>query len=173
MDFFLFLEGLNIIIILCSSEALAGCKEELRYPFVPSHSCCVGKGTLAVLGNGSEGSTGKCSEEPEGKAQLVWWRAPRTVAERSAVCWTHFDTIPNACIKGNKHEDHMHFTSHQVLLACVTHLLKFCKVYWCPWSPYTQNHTETQTHTPLPHLNCMVPPYAVQAHCIVCASQSR
>lgn len=58
--------------MLCSRETLAGCKEELRYPFDPTHSCCVGKGTQAVLGNSAEGSTGKRSEEPEGKAQFVW-----------------------------------------------------------------------------------------------------
>lgn len=68
---FFFFERLNIIIMLYSSQTLACCKEELRYLFVPSHSCCVVKATLAVLGNGSEGSTGKCSEEPEGKAQPV------------------------------------------------------------------------------------------------------
>lgn len=158
---------------MCSSETLAGCKEELRYPFVPSHSCYVGKGTLAMLGNGSEGSTGKCSEEPEGKAQLIWWRAPRTVAGRSAVCWTHFNMIPNAGVKGNKHEDHMHFTSHQVLLACVTHFLNFCKIYWCPWTPHTWTYTQRHTTCPLPHLICIAPLYAVQAHGVVCAFQSR
>lgn len=70
VDFHHSLEVLNIMITLCSSETLAA-KEKLRVPFVPSYSCWVKKGTQAVLGNGSEGSPGKCPGEPEGKAQLV------------------------------------------------------------------------------------------------------
>lgn len=130
-------------------------------PFVPSLSCRLGKAARAGLGNCSEGSAGKCWEEPAGKAQLVWWRASRSAAEGSAASWTSFGTIPNACIKGKKHEDHVHCASHQVLLACVTHLLNFCKVYGCPWAPHTWiTHRQTNTHplTPselhLPSLCC-------------------
>lgn len=130
VDFCHSLEGLNIIITLCSSETLAA-KEELRDPFVPSHSCCVRKGSLAVLGN----SSGKCPEEPEGKAQLVCWRAPHTGTERTLVCWTGLIRL-QIYAGGNKHEHHTPSTSHQVLCDCVTHLFDFCKVSWCPCTPH-------------------------------------
>lgn len=132
------------------------------YPFVPSLPCHIGKGAGAGLGSCSEGSAGKCWEEPAGKAQLVWWRAARSAAKGSAACWTHFGTIPNACVKGKKHEDHVHCAFHRVLLACVTHLLNFCKVYGCPWVLHTwithRHQISTSPLTPselhLPSLCC-------------------
>lgn len=76
--FFFFLWDLNIIIMLGSSEILAGCIEELKYPFVSSHSCYVGKGMLVVFGNGSEGSTGRCAT---GKS------TPHLVRGTKHTCW--------------------------------------------------------------------------------------
>lgn len=83
--------------MLGSSEILAGCIEELKYPFVSSHSCYVGKGMLVVFGNGSEGSTGRCAT---GKSTPHLVEAPSTHAGRSVVYRTHFDMIPNAYVKG-------------------------------------------------------------------------
>lgn len=40
-------------------------------------------------------------------------------------------------------------------------------------STHMNTHTDTHMHPRLPHVKCIVPLYAVQAHCIVCAFQSR
>lgn len=68
----------NHVLLLCDF----GCKRTVEESF-----CSIP--FLAVLGHGSEGSTGQCPEEPEGKAQSVCWKAPHTHrCGRSPVCWT-------------------------------------------------------------------------------------